>query len=1101
MISRFATTLEGISFKSFAFSSEIRTRLIPPRCAANSFSFKPPIGKTCPLKDLFLDDTPVLSENASNTDPSESDFNFKNVTFNTRFGTSNQEFIRGITSEPRTPVAVGVDVTVASPVIRQVTTTNLTAVIVTLTWPALQFFRDGDILGDTVKYKIQIQHDSGGYQTKIEDEVSGRSADAYARDHRIEINNSYTTFDIKVIRITEDSTDANRINAFQFTSFQHVVDNQSNYPNSAYTSLRIDSKQFNRIPTRKFRIRGIKVQIPGAGANNSGTPSVDLQTGRIIYPDGYIFNGTMGAAVYTNCPSMCLLDLLTNTRYGFGDHMSTSNLDLFSFVAASKYANELVDDLTGSGSKEPRFSCNVNIQNSRQAFDVINALSGVMQCMPIWSAGSVTISQDKQTTPSYLFNLSNVTPEGFTYSGSSLKQRHSIFSVSYFNMDSKEVDFEVVGDSDSADDVSRRQKLGTAIKKITAFACTSRGQAARLGRAMMFAEELQSEVVTFNTSIDAGVVVRPGAVIEVNDPVRAGLRRGGRVVSASTTVIVIDGASDTSLPALADNPKLSVILSDGTVEQRTVTDITGAVLTVNPAFSVAPSVNTPYLISSTTLQTQQFRVVNVEEKNGLTYQISALTYVDGKYDFIENGTPLATRTISILNQPAPAPSALNITEQIVVINKMARSKLIVDWKPVDGVSQYQVNYKFEDGNFVTQEVYASDFELLDTPIGKYTFQVFSYNAALDLSANPAVATFDAVGKTAVPSNVQDLTIEPINEQFARLRFSQSIDVDVLHGGRVYVRHTNQTGGAATFQAAQDVVEAVAGNATEVIVPALSGTYLLKFQDDGGRFSSTAASVSLSTVEILDSIIVKTDREDTDGTPYNGTKSNVIYDSSLGGLKLTDPTANATGIYDFVDTLDLGGTFSLVLKRHFQGVGFYTGDQFDNRIENIDTWTDFDGSIAQDANAKIAVRTTTDNPSSSPTYGSFNDFANGTFKGRGFQFRITLDTTDTAQNMNLQQAGYTASMLSRTEQSAVIASGSGSKNVSFTSPFFVGTSALGNLNSFLPSVIISPQNMATGDFFELTNVSGTGFTVHFKNSSNASIDRNFTYSAVGFGKGG
>ena len=856
-------------------------------------------------------------------------------------------------------------------------------------------------------------------------------------------------------------------------------------------------------------MRGIKVKIPGAGANNSGTPTVDTATGRIVYPDGYIFNGVLGAATYTNCPAMCLLDLLTNTRYGFGDHITESNLDLFSFVAASKYANELVDDGSGSGAQEARFSCNVNIQNSQEAFDIINSLSGVMRCMPIWSAGSVTISQDKPTTASYLFNLANVGPAGFNYSGSSLKQRHSIVSVSYFNMDSREVDYEVV------EDATAISKIGHTKKVIQAFACTSRGQAARLGRAVLFAEQNESETVTFTTSIDSGVLVRPGSVIEINDPVRAGARRGGRVVSATTTAVTIDALLETSVPALADNPTLSVILSDGTVEVGTISDVTGAVITVNSVvktdnegnqttqstFSSAPNANSPYLISSNSLQTQLFRVIQVQEQDDVNYVISALSYVEGKYAFIESGTPFATRTVSLLNQPAPAPSNLTVTEQIVVINKMARSKLIVDWKPVDGVTQYQVNYKFENGNYVSQTVFASDFELLDTPIGKYNFQVYSYNAALDISPNPAEANFTAVGKTAIPSDVQNLTIEPVNEQFARLRFNQATDVDVLHGGRVYVRHTNQTGNSATFQASQDIVEAVAGNATEVIVPALAGTYLLKFQDDGGRFSATAASVVLSTVEILDSVVVRTDREDTDGTPYNGSKSNVVYDSSIGGLKLTDPTANATGTYDFVDTLDLGGTFSLVLKRHFQGVGFYIGDEFDNRTDNIDTWTDFDGTVAQDANAKIAVRTTTDNPSSSPTYGSFNDFANGTFKGRGFQFRITIDTADTAQNMNLQQAGYTATMPSRTEQSSVIASGAGAKAVTFTSPFFVGTSSITGIPK--PSVNISPQNMATGDFYELddNNITGTQFIVHFKNSSGANISRDFTYNAVGFGKGG
>ena len=1044
------------------------------------------------LKDVFLDDTPILQSSATSASPADTEFNFQDVTFKSKFGTSNQTAMSGIPAESRSPTGVSVTVTTSAPVTRQITNTDVDAVIVTLTWPQIQVAEDdGDIRGDTVEYKIQIQHDSGGYVDKISTSVSGRTADAYARDHRIELTTGFTTVDIRVVRVTADSTESNRVNAFQFTSFQEVIDNSSTYANSAYVALRLDSKQFNRIPARKYRIRGVKVRIPGAGASSSGTPTVDNATGRIIYPTGYIFNGVMGAAVYTNCPAMCLLDLLTNTRYGLGDHVTDSNLDLFSFVAASKYANTEVDDGTGSGAKEARFSCNVNIQSPKEAFAAINDLSGVMRCMPIWSAGSITISQDKETTASYLFNLANVGETGFTYQGSSLKQRHSVVSVSYFNMDSKEVDFEVI------EDATAISKLGTIVKQVKAFACTSRNQAARLGRAILFAEQNESETCSFTTSIDAGVIVRPGSVIEINDPVRAGARRGGRVVAATTTAITIDAREQTGLPAINDNPTISVILSDGSVESKTISDITDAVLTVSSAFTSAPNVNAPYLISSTTLQTQLFRVIQVEEQDDINYVISALSYVEGKYAFIEDGTALPTRTISLLNAPATPPSNLTVTEQTVVINSIARSKLIVDWQPLVGVTQYLVNYKLENGNFVSQIVFSSDFELLDTVKGTYTIQVFSYNARGEISANSTTTTFVAQGKTALPENVSGLTIEPINEQFVRLRFTQATAIDVLHGGRVYVRHTNQTGGAATFQSAQDVIQAVAGSTNEVIAPALAGTYLLKFQDDGGRFSATAASVNLSLVDILDSITVKTDREDTDGTPYNGTKSNVVYDGSLGGLKLIDPTANATGTYDFVDTLDLGATFSLVLKRHFQGVGFYTGDQFDNRTDNIDTWTDFDGSIANDANAKVAVRTSTDMSS----YSDFNDFANGTFKGRGFQFRITLDTADTAQNMNLQQAGYTATMPSRTEQSSVIASGAGAKAVTFTAPFFVGTSGLGNLNSFLPSVNISPQNMATGDYFVLSSISGTGFTVHFKNSSNASIDRNFTYSAVGFGKGG
>ena len=1069
------------------------------------------------LKDVFLDDTPILQSSASSASPADGDFNFQDVTFKSEFGTSNQTAMSGIPAETRSPTAVSVTVTTSAPVTRQIANTNVDAVIVTLTWPQIQVAEDdGDIRGDTVNYKIQLQHDSGGFVDKVVASVSGRTADAYARDHRIQLTSGYTTVDIRVVRVTADSTDSARVNSFQFTSFQEVIDNASTYPNSAYVALRLDSKQFNRIPTRKYRIRGIKVRIPGAGASNSGTPTVNNATGRIEYPDGYIFNGTMQQAVYTNCPAMCLLDLLTNSRYGFGDHITDSNLDLFSFVAASKYANEEVDDGTGTGTKEARFSCNVNIQSPKEAFDAINDLAGVMRCMPIWSAGSVTISQDKPLTASYLFNLSNVSEDGFSYSGSSLKQRHSIFSVSYFNMDSKEIDFEVVGDSDSAADVLRRQKLGTAIKKVKAFACTSRNQAARLGRAMMFAEEQQSEVITFNTSIDAGVVVRPGSVIEVNDPVRAGARRGGRIVAATTTTITIDSISSTTLSNLNNSVTISVILSDGTVETGSVSNIVGAVFTVDEVtkpdgttqstFSSVPNVNSPYLISSSDLQTQLFRVIQVEEKDQINYQITAITYIEGKYDFIENGISLPTRTISLLNAPAVAPSNLKVQEKIVAINNIARSKLIVDWQPVTGVTQYLVNYKFEDTNFISQVVFSSDFTIMDSKRGNYTIEVYSYNAALELSPSPTTTTYAAAGKIARPEDVENVSIESINDSFVRIKFKQAVSLDVLHGGRVYIRHTNRTGNQATFQAAQDVIEAVAGNSSEAICPALAGTYLLKFQDDGLRFSPNAAKVSISLPEILDSITVKTDREDTDSTPYNGSKTNTVYDSSVGGLKLVDnsitsPATKATGTYDFVDTLDLGSVFSLTLKRVFQGAGYYPSSLFDSRTGFVDTWTTWDGDVADEANAKLAVRTTTDNPSSSPTYGSFNDFSNATFRGRGFQFRATLETTDPAQNMNLQQLGYVATLPSRTEQSSVIASGSAAKNVTFAAPFFVGTSALGNLNNFLPSVNISPQNMTTGDFFELTNVSGTGFTVHFKNSSNASIDRNFTYNAVGFGKGG
>ena len=1070
---------------------------------------------TAALKDVFLNDTPVLKATADSTNTSTTDFNFQDVTFNPRFGTSGQTKVEGIESSSSV-TGVGVTVTQSTPVTRQITNSNVDAVNVTVTFNQLQRATEqGDLLGSSVQLKISIQYNSGGFTDVITDTITGRSADAYQRDYRVNLTGAFPV-DIRVTRITADSTDSSLIDAFVWTSFGEIIDDASTYANSAYASLRLDSMQFQSIPTRKYRIRGIKVRIPGAGASGSGTPSIDSATGRIIYPDGYIFNGVMGAAQWCSCPAMILLDLLTDARYGFGNHITDSSLDLFSFVTASKFANTLVSD--GLGGQEARFSCNVNIQSSSEAFDLINELAGVMRCMPIWSAGSILLAQDSPKDSSYLFNLSNVTEEGFSYQGSGLKTRNTVISVSYFNMDSREIDYEVYEDTASI------AKLGVIIKQVKGFACTSRGQARRLAKAILFSEQNESEVVAFATSIDSGVVVRPGAVIEIADPVRSGVRRGGRVKAATTTQVTVDDTASTDL-ATSNNAKLSVVLPNGTVEQRDISSISNGVITVNSAYSQTPNVNTVWLLTNDTVQSQKFRVITVEESDGINYAITALSYIDTKYAFIEDGASLPTRTVSILNLPKDPPSALQADEKIVVINNQAVSKLILSWQPIVGVTQYQVNYRFNNGNFISQTVSAPDFEIFDSDVGTYEFQVFSYNAALQTSATSSNLTFVAQGKTALPANVTGLTAEPISEKLVRLRWNLSTDVDVTHGGRVFVRHSPVTDGSATFQNSTDLIQALAGNTTTAEVPYLEGEYILKFQDDGGRLCAGETSVIIDLPDNQAPLIALTRREDQDDPKFQGTKTNVSFDAVTNSLNLagtglfdaiTDFDTEAsiddsggispTGSYEFggsagISFLDLGAVFSVDFKRHFLTEGFFPSDLFDAR-GLIDDITDFDGTTALDVNAEMQISVTQDNPSSgSPTYTAFQTFANGTYKGRGFKFKANLISNDIGQDIKVSQLGYTASLQRRTEQGNVIASGAGAKAVTFTDPFFVGTSSILGLNTNLPSIGINAQNMASGDYFEVSSVSGTGFTVHFKNSSNASIDRNFTYQAVGFGKGG
>ena len=1068
-------------------------------------------------KDIFLDNTPILQASANSANPSNSQFNHKDVGFDVRFGTGNQTKMKGVKgSSSLFNVGVEVKNGNTNAVTRQLTNnTELDAVRVTITIPSLQEQKDdGDVVGSRVSLQIQVQNNGGGFVTKVTDNIVGRTADAYNRDYRINLSGAHP-IDIRVLKTSADSTDRIQRDLI-WQSYSELIDDSNRYLDSAYTKLRLDSEFFTRIPARKFRIRGVKVRIPGAGASGSGTPTVDLQTGRVVYPNGYIFNGVMGAAQWTTCPALILLDLLTNTRYGLGNHIVDSNLDLFSFITASKFSNELVDD--GFGGLEARFACNINIQTSVEAFTVINTLSGIMRCMPIWAQGALQLTQDSPKDPSYLFTMANVGPEGFSYTGSSLKTRATVVAVSYFNMDTRDLDFEEV-----EAETAYKNKYGHNLKRVKALGCTSRGQARRFAKAILFAEQRETEVVTFSASMESGIVVRPGTIISIADPARAGVRRAGRISSATTTQITVDDSDSTDLSD-QNNPKLSVIMPNGTVETKNVSGISGKVITLASALTQAPNSNSVWMLENDSINSQQFRVMSVEERDGINYGISALAYVKEKYDFIEEGEQLTPQVISNLNLPKPPPQGLSAEEVIVLINNQPVSKLLLRWQPVDGASNYMVNYRFEDNNIVSTIVSSPDFEIVNSQVGAYEVSVFTLNAALKASAEPTTDTFNTIGKTAVPADVSGLTGEPINEKLVRLRWNLSTDLDVTHGGRVYVRHSPKVDGTGSFSNATDLIEALAGNTTTAEVPYLEGEYILKFQDDGGRFSAGEASVILDLPDNLDAKTVLTRREDQDVPKFQGTKTNVAFDAITNSLNLTgvglfdDVTdfdvigslddiggISSSGTYEFggapgSDTLDLGDVYSLDLKRHFLTEAFYPSDLIDS-IPDFDLRTDFEGLTATKVNATMQVRVTQDDPNSgSPTYSAFQTFANGTYKGRGFQFKVNLTSEDPAQDIRVFQLGYSAILQRRTEQApATIASGAGAKAVTFQHPFFAGTSALGGVNSSLPSIGITAQNMGSGDFFELSNISGTGFTVHFKNSSNNSVDRNFTYQAVGFGK--
>ena len=1063
-------------------------------------------------KDIFLNGTQLLRSSASNTAPSQGEFNFQDVGFEPRFGTADQSFISGI-SNIETESSVGVQVNFDNPITRAVSNTSVDAVRVTISFPSIQKIQDnGEISGATAKVLIQIIQNNGTTTTPINDTIRGRSTNAYFRDYLVNIpSNASFPINIRVVRANENTVSP-EFTAFSWSSMTEIIFKKNRYPNTAHLALRFSAESFPRIPKRSFRLRGIKTKIP----HNA---TVDIQTGRITYAG--TFNGTFKTdKEWHSDPAWVLWDILTNTRYGLS--VAESSLDQYTFYNQSVYNNELVDD--GEGGQEARFTINVSITQQSEAFDLINQICSTMRVMPFYSAGSISISGDRPSDPVYQFTLANVTEEGFSYSGSSLKTRHTVINVGYFDLDTREIDYETVEDTDAI------AKYGVVTKTIQSFGCTSRGQAARMGKWFLYNEQKSGETCSFRITPESGTLVRCGQIISISDPVKSGLRRGGKIKSATTTSIVADDSTNTDLDS-TNNATLSVIMPDGSLSTKTISSVSGTTINVNSAFlnsngqAEAPNANSVFIIQNDTLESTTWRVITVKENSDLTFDVTALAHDSGKYAFVEDGVALPTRTTTVLTDIKESPSNLTADERIVIIDGKAVSKIFINWQPVLGVNKYQVQYRFNDGNFIAQDVISNTFDIENSQQGTYEIRVFSFNAIDKPSAEPSTLTLNALGKTELPDNPTNVTIEPIDDRLVRLKFDQSTALDVLHGGFVLIRHDVATDGSGTFFTAQELAK-IAGNSTSAVVPRLEGEYVIKFQDDTGNLSAGEGSVVIDLPEEQPSFVALVRREDQDNPKFQGAKTNVALDDTgtflkLLGVGLFDaiPDFDAvssldaagglslTGSYDFNDVIDLGAVFTVDFKRHLKSIGFLPNDNFD-AIANLDARNDFDGIDISDVSSDVLVAVTQDNPSSgSPTFTPFQSFTNGVYKGRGFKFKCNMETKDVSTNIKVTELGYTAAFSRRTETSLEnssatngVLTSSGATDVTFNSPFFVGTSALGGLNSKLPSIGIVSVNMQSGDFFELTNITGSGFRITFKNGS-STVNRNFTYQAVGFARGG
>ena len=672
----YTPTTEGDTLNSTAFANIvdlIGEGQIEGFPSARSFTRDTAQYNTALLKDIYFDKTPILRASASTSSPSDTDFNFKDVTLSVRYGIQGQSYIPGY-ERVRNEKAVGLAVLVGEPITRSITDPDVDRVRVIISIPALQLITEkGDIEGSSLNYQIQVAYNGGPFNTVVDRTIEGRTGDTFQRGEAFNVSGAFP-IDIRVLRVTPDSTNPKLQNTLVWATYTEITDAKLSYPNSVVVGIQVNAKDFSRVPVRSYRVRGLRVRIPS-------NATVNDEDGSLTYTG--VWDGTFQAAAWCSDPAWCLWDLLTNCRYGF--NLATRDLDKFSFYEASVYCNKRVPN--GLGGNEPRFSCNVSIQNITEAYKLINDMCSVFRAMPYWSAGSLMIAQDRPSEPVYLFNQTNVTEEGFQYIGSSLKTRHTVAIVSYLDVENQEVAYEAV------EDIEGIARFGVITAEITAFACTSRSQAYRLGEWLLYTEQYENETVSFKTSMDSGIAVRPGMVIAISDPVRAGVRRGGRITARGSNYIVIDERTATDLPTTG-NPTVLVALEDGTVVTKTVVSVSGPKITVSGTFAIPPLVGGVFIYNNNAMSSSEWRVLGVQEQNGTEYVINAISYNSSKYGYIERGRKLRTKTYLPLEVPAPA-NATNASTTLASYEAdgQLQNKLLIDWQGDPAATDYEVRYR------------------------------------------------------------------------------------------------------------------------------------------------------------------------------------------------------------------------------------------------------------------------------------------------------------------------------------------------------------------------------------------------------------------------
>ena len=1037
-------------------------------------------------KSIFLDNTPVQNADGSN--------NFSGYTVVTRNGTQAQNHIPGDFGSQQVERSVNIEVTNGTSVTRNVLGTDVDRLRVTLTIPALQKVEnDGDIVGHSVQIKIQIQYDGGGFNDVVTDTISGKSSNRYQRDYMITLSSS-TNVQVRMVRVSADDSSNKIASRTIFQSFTELIDEKLSYPNSALVALRFDSREFQSIPTRKYLIRGIKVKIP-----SNATVDTTTHLGRLTYSG--IWDGTFQAATWTNDPAWCLYDLLISDRYGAG--IPENTLDKYDFFSVSQYCNELVDD--GKGGQEPRFSLNMLINSRAEVYNVIQEMTAIFRGIAYYGAGSLVLNQDKPTDASYALGPSNVIDGLFTYTGTSQKARHTVATVAYQNYDTQgDTEFEYVEDHDAV------AKYGIINKDIKAVGCYSQGQAHRIGKWTLLSEQNLTETCQFAVGIESGIILRPGQVVDIADPVRAGVRRSGRVRSATATQLTVDSSTNlsVSVATATNDPKVSVMLPSGIAETRSITaggiqpQANGtATIDVTSAFSQTPTAGSVFLVQTSDIQSQQFRIISVAETDDGVYGVSAAAYNATIYDAVESDNELTNRDITNLSAVPNAVNSITVEEFLYETGQGVFVGASISWQHDRvNISEFRVQYRVDDDNFETLTTASPSITIRDIRAGNLQVQIQARNY-LNRGSVITSDTFTIQGKTAAPqlitdendANYIDFDMIPVNGQ-AKLTWRQSLDLDVRNGGHVRLRHSPNTSNV-TWSNSTSISEEIAGSATEAYADLKGGTYSMKFVDSGGRESQNFALIEYVKPE-LESAEEVSALSATEDPTFSGTKTNLSVDSTDQELEMAANGAvlHTTGEYQFNgNPYTLSKVGSLRLESTLRVRSYFPNTNLIDNVADFDSIADFDGTSPTTCDVKLYVRTTEDDPSGTPTWTTWRHFNNAEIKCRAFELKAEFETGDDDAQVSVDQLRVKALMPYRSLSGEVTTSTSANVSVAF-----------GTGNGFYvdPSVGIIFNAQATGEFYKIENLSATGFevSVYDASATPARVSRTVRWNAVGHGRG-